>query len=281
MIEDRSSYYLLSNKIKKGINEFADGKWSNFLEKVGDYSISTRKFWQEINKTRNTKQSSTIPNLVVDEVLYSNDIDKANILAETLSKVFSNDGNINDFDENHKEFVTLAVKNLDSESCEFIPFTVGDLMKKIKHLKIKSSPGGDDIHNLFIKETPFDYVKKVLLVLMNRSINTGIPKEWKLANITMIPKNESSLTSCLGKFPERLIKSRLYKTLEEKNILVNQQSGFREKRGTADNLLFFSQKISETFERGKNACSIFFDISKAFDKVWYSGLIFKLNEIGV
>ena len=127
---------------------------------------------------------------------------------------------------------------------------------------------------------------------MNRSINTGIPKEWKLANITMIPKNEFksknpndyrpiSLTSCLGKFAERLIKSRLYKTLEEKNILVNQQSGFREKRGTADNLLFFSQKISETFERGKNACSIFFDISKAFDKVWHSGLIFKLNEIGV
>ena len=55
LIEDRSSYYLLSTKIKKGINEFADGKWSNFMEKVGDYPILTRKFWQEINKIGNTK----------------------------------------------------------------------------------------------------------------------------------------------------------------------------------------------------------------------------------
>jgi len=42
-----------------------------------------------------------------------------------------------------------------------------------------------------------------------------------------------------------------------------------------------TQKISEALSRGKKVCGIFFDISKAFDKVWHAGLIMKLIEYGV
>jgi hypothetical protein len=31
----------------------------------------------------------------------------------------------------------------------------------------------------------------------------------------------------------------------------------------------------------KSACGIFFDISKAFDKVWHMGLVYKLMELGI
>ncbi len=69
---------------------------------------------------------------------------------------------------------------------------------------------------------------------------------WKVAKITMIPKTIGkskdpgdyrpiSLTSCLGKFAERMIKTRLYSYLEVNNLLVKQQSGFRNARGSADN----------------------------------------------
>ena len=66
---------------------------------------------------------------------------------------------------------------------------------------------------------------------------------------------------------ERVIKNRLYSFLEGKNLIINEQSGFRNKRGTADNLLFMTQKIQECLIRGIKVCGIFFDISKAFDKV--------------
>ena len=68
-----------------------------------------------------------------------------------------------------------------------------------------------------------------------------------------------SLTSCLCKVLERLIKQRLYKLLENKNILVEAQSGFREKRGAGDSLLFVTQKINETFSRCKKVCGLFFE----------------------
>lgn len=109
----------------------------------------------------------------------------------------------------------------------------------------------------------------MVLVLLNRAIKEGIPLAWKSADIIMIPKKSLrshdpndyrpiSLTSCLGKLAERLIKQRLYKELEDKNVLVRQQSGFRDKRGTSDNLIFFTQKVSESLNKHRKALSIFF-----------------------
>ena len=148
------------------------------------------------------------------------------------------------------------------------------------------------IHNVFLKNLPYNYVSKVLSCLVNRAIDTGVPTEWKEATIRMLPKISGilkdpdkyrpiSLLSCLGKLIERVIKNRLNKFLEDSKILVKQQSGFRNNKGTADNLLFFTQKISETLNKGKKACGIFFDISKAFDKVWHKGLIYKLIKMRV
>jgi hypothetical protein len=103
----------------------------------------------------------------------------------------------------------------------------------------------------------------------------------------MIPKKESnstnpaeyrpiSLLSCIGKLAERIIKNRLYVFLESNKLLLHTQSGFRNYRGTCDNLLFMTQKIQESLNRGKKFCGIYFDISKAFDKFWHAGLIYKL-----
>ena len=51
-----------------------------------------------------------------------------------------------------------------------------------------------------------------------------------------------SLTSCLGKVVERLIKKRLYGLLEANNIVVKQQTGFRNEKVAVDNLVFFTLK---------------------------------------
>ena len=90
-----------------------------------------------------------------------------------------------------------------------------------------------------------------------------------------------SLLSCVGKVAERVVKNRLYAFLENSKLIIKEQSGFRNKRGTSDNLLFMTQKIQECLNRGKKVCGIFFDISKAFDKVWHAGLIYKLIYLGV
>ena len=66
-------------------------------------------------------------------------------------------------------------------------------------------------------------------------------KSFSLADYGLI-----SRTSCVGKLAERVVKARLYNAYLEKNkVLPDQQSGFRMRKNTADNLIFVTQKIEE------------------------------------
>ena len=197
-----------------------------------------------------------------------------------------------EFDQKHNKEVDKVVSNFKFHSDDFLPYNTGEIIKTINKIRSNTSPGEDQVQNIFLKHLPYEYVRKVLAVLVNRAVTEGIPQTWKEAKITMIPKKDGmskdpekyrpiSLTSCLGKLAERLIKKRLYGLLEANNIIVKQQSGFRNEKGAADNLVFFTQKISETINRGKKAMGIFFDISKAFDKVWHKGLLKKLIDLKI
>jgi hypothetical protein len=139
---------------------------------------------------------------------------------------------------------------------------------------------------------PKEFSNQVLRLFNLSLINEKIPKNWSLSYVTMIPKKSDdksdpgnyrpiSLTSCLGKLCERLILIRLEKFLRKNNIIIKQQSGFRTKRQTSDNIVFLTQKIKESFNNGKKVTVLFFDIAKAFDKVWHNGLIYKLVQIGL
>ena len=90
-----------------------------------------------------------------------------------------------------------------------------------------------------------------------------------------------SLLSCLGKFLERVINRRLLSYLEEQKILSPTQTGYRKHRSTEDQLALVAQEIENAFQEKKKVVSVFFDLTKAFDKVWRGGLLLKILESGV
>ena len=65
-----------------------------------------------------------------------------------------------------------------------------------------------------------------------------------------------SITSCLARLFERVILERLNAYLGGKRILINQQSGFRKKRQTKDNLAFLTQKVAEAFKFKKSVVAL-------------------------
>ena len=46
-------------------------------------------------------------------------------------------------------------------------------------------------------------------------------------------------------------------------------------------LLLITHEIYKSFDEGFEVRGVFLDISKAFDRVWHDGLIFKLQENGI
>ena len=75
----------------------------------------------------------------------------------------------------------------------------------------------------------------------------------------------------------------LYKHLRDNQILTPNQSGFRPGDSRINQLLYMTHCIYVAFEEfpSHEASALFLDISKAFDKVWNDGLIFKLKTYGV
>jgi hypothetical protein len=115
-----------------------------------------------------------------------------------------------------------------------------------------------------------------------------IPELWKRVILKMIPKKNDgkkdpknyrpiSITSCIARLCERFILSDINDHLKNNNIIIKQQSGFRSFRQTKDNIFAICQRNLEAFNSRKKNCVIFFDISKAFDKIWQNGLLFNMD----
>ena len=69
----------------------------------------------------------------------------------------------------------------------------------------------------------------------------------------------------------------------EENLLNSNQSGFRPSDSCINQLLAITHEIFEAFDCNPSLeiRSVFLDISKAFDKVWHEGLLYKRKSIGI
>ena len=64
-------------------------------------------------------------------------------------------------------------------------------------------------------------------------------------------------------------------------LISKNQSGFQPGDSCINQLLSITHEIFTSFDNGLEVRNVFLDISKAFDKVWHEGLIFKLKQKGI
>ena len=84
-----------------------------------------------------------------------------------------------------------------------------------------------------------------------------------------------------GKLMERCIHNHLTQHLLDNNIITPFQSGLRNGDSTVNQLLFLYHEFSKTLDAKKEIRVVFCDISKAFDRAWHRGLLFKLRSTGI
>ncbi|GBP32504.1 Probable RNA-directed DNA polymerase from transposon BS [Eumeta japonica] len=130
-----------------------------------------------------------------------------------------------------------------------------------------------EIFNACIKNCHFAEAWKEVVII-------GIPKPGKPRDLPNSYR-PISLLSGLGKIFEKVLKSRLSDHLLGNGLIINEQFGFRPNHSCPQQAHRLVEHISEGFKRKRKTVVVFFDVAKAFDKVWHAGLIYKLHQLQV
>ena len=73
----------------------------------------------------------------------------------------------------------------------------------------------------------------------------------------------------------------MFRFFLDNKLISTNQSGFKPGDSCINQLLSITHEIYKSFDDGLEVRSVFLDISKAFDKVWHEGIIFKLKQNGI
>ncbi|XP_058448904.1 uncharacterized protein LOC131428864 [Malaya genurostris] len=170
------------------------------------------------------------------------------------------------------------------ENVKVKPEQVAATVKASKNMK---APGFDSIFNLTLKKLSHQTYTFIANVF-NRCLDLNyFPSEWKIAKVVPLlkpskdPTNPSSyrpisLLSSLSKLFERLILDRVLVHIENNNIFLPEQFGFRKGHSTTHQLQRVVNIIDRNKHVAKSTAMALLDVEKAFDNVWHEGLIYKM-----
>ena len=175
---------------------------------------------------------------------------------------------------------------------EFSPTNMEELAAIIKSCDIKSS-SVDPLPAKLFKEN-LDVLLPVLTDVVNASLSTGSIDGAKLAHISPLIKGHGldssnlknyrpiSNLSFVGKLIERVVLARLNEHLENNNLHIPHQSGYKKMYSTETLLVRVVNDLLIASSESKATVVLMLDLSAAFDTVDHSKLLQILkHELGI
>lgn len=254
--------------------------YRDYLNRVQvDLNENPTSFWSYV---RSRKRSNVLPTrITLNNATAESPIDIANTFADFFSSVFVT----TDPATNSSYLDSLPTFDLRFPRPEFSPM---DIQAALSQVDPSKGAGPDRLPPAFIKSLSAVLATPVCYIF-NRSLSEGVfPDEWKLASIIPIFKTGSTLNaenyrpisilSCLPKVFEVLIHKGMYAAAHD--VISDFQHGFVKKRSTVTNLMSYVSTLNANLEKFKQTDAIYFDFSKAFDKVPHLHVITKLTRLG-
>ena len=286
---DWKKYKILRNKVNN-LKKHAKETFHNNLELslLTSFNDNKKDFWKIVKHFTSKKDSvSSIPPLCTtdasgNQTWHVSDGQKS----DCLNSYFASVSSLDDTNAELPPFIEHT-----HEVLENINVTEEEIKDIILNLDPNKASGPDLISNKMIKPV-VTVIVKPLCILFNRSLREAVfPDIWKLGNLVPLFKKGDrsktsnyrpvSLLSNIGKIQERIVFKHMYNHFVNNNLLFKYQSGFRPGHSTTYQLVDIFHHICQSFDEKQYSCMVFCDISKAFDKVWHKGLLFKLRQNGI
>jgi len=281
-LEGRALVSQTQRETNKIINDRKNRYASELGDKICNPKTGPKCFWTAFKKLLNNKKVSNIPPLTESDKYISNFKEKANI----FNDYFAQQCRPLDTDS--------VLPPLSYKTPNFLSdFRIekDKIIEIIHKLNSNKAHGYDGLSIAMLKLCSIE-VSLPLSLIFRAGLDTGIfPSQWKRANVQPVHKKNSrqiksnyrpiSLLPICSKIFEKVIYDSMYTFFRENNLISKNQSGFIPGDSTINQLLAITTEIFNAFEDVDETRAVFLDISKAFDKVWHEGLIFKLRQNGI
>ena len=273
------------NRVNRLINM---SKATYIKETLENNRNNPKKFWRILNDS--LLKGNNMPTHVVfskDDTEYTN-IDES---CDFMNDYFSNIGR-----RLHSQFqdkvANLYERVYNYSDCDNeIVFSCDDIMRVVHSIDVYKGSGIDYAPTFILKDC-FRALHPQLTYLFNQSIALGtFPDSWKLATVIPIPKTgirtdvknwrPISILPLIGKLMENLCNSILIQYLETKNILCDEQFGFRKNRSTSLAIFNYIKYLTDHINTQHLVGSMYIDFARTFDSINHTRLIDKLFDMGV
>ena len=281
--EDKFVVDRLRNECQEAIVNAKKKYLTDLGAKLADPTTGQKSYWKIMNKFLNRCKIPRIPPLFVQGKFITNCKEKASIFNNFFSSQCTPIINNSELPE---------LRFLTNSRISTFEIKLDEINDIITGLNTKKAHGPDLISVNMVKLCG-QHLSVPLKIIFDNILETGIfPDQWKEANVTPVHKKNDkqlisnyrpiSLLPVLAKVFERIIFKHMYNHLISNDLITKNQSGFRPGDSCTNQLLSLVHDIHTAFDHRNclEVRSVYLDMSKAFDKVWHEGVIFKLKQNG-
>ena len=290
-LQRRSDEALMRFKTYKNrlLNVIRAAKKKHYQNLIAINTGNSKETWKILNEIIGSTKNKTniIKNIKIGQNITTNSKDISNELNNFFTSIGAN---IEQELPPSSVDPTAYIQYDSLETCFLNPVTPESISVILRELKVTGG-GIDPISSKVLK-----ILEPSICVPLSHIVNlcfiTGcFPDSLKVSTVTPIFKcgeksdagnyRPISVLSPLSKIIEKCIYHRICSYLNYRNILADNQYGFRTSHSTEHALLNFIDHVSQELDKGKYVIGIYLDIKKAFDSVNFNILYKKLTKYGI
>ena len=274
---------LFQERLRDLITISKNNYYKRMANKLNNLQRNSKAYWS-LSKCYLNKKIPLIPPLFHENKFVTNFLEKVEFFNFFF---FSKQCSL----INNGSTLPTRMQYLTNNRLSSVTFSQGDIVKIIQNLDSGKAHGHDNISRRMLKICG-SAIYKPLAIIFKQYVDTGVfLSEWKKGNIVAIHKKGDiqasenyhpvSLLPIFGKVLERLMFNEMFKVFMENELISSNQSGFKSVDFCVNQLVSITHEIYKSFDEGHEVRSVSPDISKAFNKVWHDGTIFKLTQNGI
>ena len=201
-------------------------------------------------------------------------------------------------DQHWEQHVRMSMSDVPSRprGDERAPFSLEDVVSVCSKFRLNTAFGSDNVSPFFLRYGGDDLHRALFLLFSICSRSGLMPASFRHGHVMVLYKGDGDvsdpnnyrpicITSVVARVYERIHVNALVAAMTNASMPSREQFGFTRKRSTHDAVFRFLSHLVDSIDKGEEddrfSAGVFVDISKAYDKVWIEGLLYKIRKMGI